>query len=129
MSLKAPSLRRSTPLLPLEATPAREAVVGAPDTIEVALPTCAISRFVAALASSDHDAQPAGARPTRFDAPSVGTVERVLRSALADADATGTPRVLHSKPGLYAPEYWRIVVLGADPVAVGLVTRAVRGTS
>jgi len=129
MSVKVPSLRRSKPLLPHEANPAREAMLSALDTIEVALPTCAISRFVAALASSGDDAQPAGARPTRFDAPSAGTVERAIRSALADADATGTPRVVHSQPGLYAPEYWRVIVLGADPVAVGLVSRAVRGTS
>ncbi len=48
---------------------------------------------------------------------------------MADAEATGTPRVVHAKPGLYVPEHWRIAVVGADPIAVGLVSRAVRGVS
>jgi len=97
------------------------------DTIEIALPAAMVARFVAMLADTvGSAAMPPDGAPPR-DTTSPDAVERLLGSAIAGRDGSGSARVMRSPAGLYSPEYLRIAVTDADAIAIALVSRAARG--
>ncbi len=125
--MKLPTLRRSAPGEP--AAPPAAPGDPADRSLEIALPAGVMARFVAALGSPRSlvgDAAGALLAP-RAAVLSPDSVEGLLASAIGAAGGVGTARVVRSPAGLHSPEYWRIVVTGANGTAIDVVRRAARG--
>jgi hypothetical protein len=92
---------------------------GPPTDLTLALGRADLERLIGALAEVP------GIDAARPDTPA--RLEAALGAAIAGVAGLGTPTVTRCPAGLYTPETWQIVVVGADNRTRATLDRAIRG--
>jgi hypothetical protein len=92
---------------------------GPPTDLTLALGRADLERLIGALAEVP------GIDAARPDTPA--RLEAALGAAIAGVAGLGTPTVTRCPAGLYTPETWQIVVVGADNRTRTTLDKAIRG--